>query len=142
MSSFVFNIIKDRISKGEINFNNNTDLKLALVNEDLFDEDNIETSSTWDDINEFEISATWGYDTDGISLSGVEVEENNGNFYVKSDKVEFGTNTTISARGAVVYDNSFNDDNLICAIDFGKNVTSSNGVYEITLDDPGFLRIQ
>ena len=142
MSSFVFNIAKERIAKGEINFDEKENLKLALVNEGLFTSSNIETSSTWtDEVDMFEIDEEGEYTKGGPELLGVEVTDadEHGHVYVKCDDVTFGTHLTISAYGAVVYED---DGNLICAIDFGGNVSSSNGVYEINFDSTkGFLKL-
>ena len=148
MPSFVFNIAKKRIAKGEITFDGNENLKLALVKDDLFTSSNIETSSTWtDEVDTFEIDVEGEYTNGGTELLEVEVTEPDeyGHVYVKCDDVTFGTNTTISAYGAVVYEDDGegeDDGNLICAIDFGGNVSSSNGAYEINFDSTkGFLKL-
>ena len=149
MASFVFDKVKERIAKGEINFDGNENLKLALVDESFWSVAALKNQEKWvtGGIKGFEIHEEGGY-TGAVDLENVVVEFNQAtqyeyNAYVKCDDVTFGTNTTISARGAVVYEDDEEDDgNLICAIDFGGNVSSSNGVYEINFDwYKGFLKL-
>ena len=53
------------------------------------------------------------------------------------------TSSTITARGAVIYKSrggASSADELVCFIDFGSNISSSGGSFDISINDP--IKIQ
>ena len=51
------------------------------------------------------------------------------------------TSSTITARGAVVYDDSLTNDPLLCYIDFGADKTSSFGDFAVAFNASGVFTL-
>jgi hypothetical protein len=87
-----------------------------------------------------EVTGT-GYTATGATLSSVTVT-NSGHVVTLDAADTSWTTSTITARYAVVYDSSPASDAtrpLICYVDFGADVVSSGGTFQITWDAAGIV---
>ena len=152
MSSYVFDNIKPMISSGGIDFSPGTanPYSLALVTSGVFADNttgNFSNSATWSQISDYDITNDSSYNNTGytapVNIASVSaVNSDDSNQYtetiLKADDINFNV-STIDARGAVIFRNDV-DQTLVCAIDFGSIISSSNGIFTINLSD-GFLKI-
>lgn len=81
-----------------------------------------------------------GYSADGESLSSVTLTQSGGTITFDADDVTW-TSSTITARGAVVYDNTLTDQPLICYIDFGADKSSSSGDFVLSFNASGIFTL-
>jgi len=86
-----------------------------------------------------EVSGT-GYDADGKSLSSVTLTQSGGTITFDADDVTWAS-STITARGAVVYDSSLPSEPLICYIDFGADKSSSSGDFVLSFNASGIFTL-
>lgn len=113
-------------------------MKIALVNA-LPDQDTVEV---WDDVDGTEITGT-GYTAGGITLANKTLGYTSGTNVTKFDADDVvWTSSTITARAAVIYDNtpaSAADKLVYGFIDFGANLSSDNNEFRITFDSAGIF---
>ena len=81
-----------------------------------------------------EVSGT-GYTAGGETLTNVVVATDGTTDYLDCDNASWSS-ATITARGALIYNNS-NANSAICVLDFGSDKSSSNGTFEIQFPAPG-----
>ena len=81
-----------------------------------------------------------GYSAGGESLSSVTLTQSAGTITFDADDVTW-TSSTITARGAVVYDNTLTDEPLICYIDFGADKSSSSGDFVLSFNASGIFTL-
>jgi hypothetical protein len=81
-----------------------------------------------------------GYDPGGKSLTSVTLTQSGGTITFDADNVTWAS-STITARGAVVYDDSLTDDPLIAYIDFGADKSSSAGDFVLTFNASGIFTL-
>jgi len=86
-----------------------------------------------------EVSGT-GYDAGGKSLSSVTLTQSGGTITFDAANLTWAS-STITARGAVVYDDSLTNDPLICYIDFGADKSSSSGDFVLTFNASGIFTL-
>ena len=86
-----------------------------------------------------EVSGT-GYDAGGKSLSSVTLTQSGGTITFDAADVTW-TSSTITARAAVVYDDSLTNDPLIAYIDFGADKSSSAGDFVLTFNASGIFTL-
>ena len=86
-----------------------------------------------------EVSGT-GYDAGGKSLSSVTLTQSGGTITFDAANLTWAS-STITARGAVVYDDSLTNDPLICYIDFGADKSSSAGDFVLTFNASGIFTL-
>ena len=86
-----------------------------------------------------EVSGT-GYDAGGKSLSSVTLIQSGGTITFDAADLTWAS-STITARGAVVYDDSLTNDPLICYIDFGADKSSSAGDFVLTFNASGIFTL-
>ena len=86
-----------------------------------------------------EVSGT-GYDAGGKSLSSVTLTQSSGTITFDAADVTW-TSSTITARAAVVYDDSLTNDPLIAYIDFGADKSSSAGDFVLTFNASGIFTL-
>ena len=86
-----------------------------------------------------EVSGT-GYSAGGNSLTSVTCTQSGGTITFDADDVTW-TSSTITARGAVIYDDSLTDDPLICYIDFGSDKSSSSGDFVLSFNANGIFTL-
>ena len=81
-----------------------------------------------------------GYSAGGESLSSVTLTQLGGTITFDADDVTW-TSSTITARGAVVYDSSLPSEPLICYIDFGADKSSSSGDFVLSFNASGIFTL-
>ena len=86
-----------------------------------------------------EVSGT-GYDAGGKSLTSVTLTQSGGTITFDAANLTWAS-STITARGAVVYDDSLTNDPLICYIDFGADKSSSAGDFVLTFNASGIFTL-
>ena len=136
----IFNSFKRDIANGSINLGTDT-IKLMLVGSGYAP--NIDTHAKRSDVTN-EVSGA-GYTSGGVALVNKTVVMNN-----TSDKGVFDADdvtlstATITARGAVLYKargGASSADELIAYLDFGSDITSTAGNFNITFDANGILTL-
>ena len=105
---------------------------------------NQDTHDYLDDVSTYEVSGT-GYTTGGSTLASKTVTYDGTNNVVILDAADVTwSSSTITARYAVVYDDSGASAGakaLIGYVDFGSDQSSTNGNFTITWDSTGIVRI-
>lgn len=140
MANAIFNSFKRDIANGSINLATDA-VKIMLVGSAYTP--NIDTHTKRSDVTN-EVSGT-GYTAGGIALVNKTVTMN-----TTSDKGVFDaddvtlSNATITARGAVLYKargGASSADELISYLDFGSDITSTAGNFNIAFDANGIITI-
>ena len=140
MPNAIFNSFKRDIANGSINLATDA-VKIMLVGSAYTP--NIDTHTKRSDVTN-EVSGT-GYTAGGIALVNKTVTMN-----TTSDKGVFDadditlSNATITARGAVLYKargGVSSADELIAYLDFGADITSTAGNFNIAFDANGIITI-
>lgn len=75
-----------------------------------------------------------GYTTGGATLTGFAVATSGTTAYLDFDDASWAA-ATITARGALIY-NSSQGDKAVRVIDFGSDITSTNGTFAVTMPTP------
>lgn len=139
MASVVYNSFKRDIMNGGINLASDT-IHVALVTSTY--SPNIDTHDNFDDITN-EVSGT-GYTAGGGELDNkaVTVDTTDDEGVWDADD-ETWANSTITARGAVIYKNTGtgSTSKLICYIDFGADKISSAGNFTIAWNSEGIINL-
>ena len=86
-----------------------------------------------------EVSGT-GYSAGGESLTSVTLTQSGGTITFDADDVTW-TSSTITARGAVIYEDSLASDPLIAYIDFGADKSSSAGDFVLSFNASGIFTL-
>ena len=86
-----------------------------------------------------EVSGT-GYTAGGESLTSVTLTQAAGVITFDAADVTWAS-STITARAAVIYDDSLASDPLICYIDFGSDQSSSSGDFVISFNASGIFTL-
>ena len=86
-----------------------------------------------------EVSGT-GYDAGGKSLSSVTLTQSGGTITFDAADLTWAS-STITARAAVVYDDSLTNDPLIAYIDFGADKSSSAGDFVLSFNASGIFTL-
>jgi hypothetical protein len=125
----------------EVDFDSDT-IKVALVTSSYTP--NQDTHDYWDDVVANEVTGT-GYTTGGATLASKTVTYDGTNNVIILDAADTTwASSTITARYAVVYDDSGASNAakaLIGYVDFGSDQSSTNGNFTITWDSTGIVRI-
>lgn len=139
MASLIYNSCIDDLAKGNIDFDTDTFKVMLVTSTYTADKDtHLKRSSV---TNEVSNSGTYA---SGGSASSVTVTKDTVNDRVD---ITFGsvnwTSATITARAAVIYKSrggASSADELVAYVDFGSDVTSTNGTFTVTFSSP--LRFQ
>ena len=86
-----------------------------------------------------EVSGT-GYDAGGKSLTSVTLTQSGGTITFDAADLTWAS-STITARAAVVYDDSLTNDPLIAYIDFGADKSSSAGDFVLSFNASGIFTL-
>lgn len=121
------------ILKGNIDFDNDTIKVMLLDDGAVFDN----THTQLGDVSGIESVGT-GYVSGGKALTNASVSVVGLSAQIDFDDVVW-SGSTITAFGAVVYDDSVDEDPLLVFVDFGGQQSSSSGDFTITLDSTGLL---
>jgi hypothetical protein len=140
MASVIFNSFFADVAKGNIDCDTDA-FKMLLVTATY--SPNRDTHAKRSDITN-EVAAGGGYTAGGQTVT-VSVTQDNTN-----DRVDIGignpagwTSSTITARAGVVYKSrggANTADELVAYLDFGADVTSTNGTFSVNVTSP--VRIQ
>lgn len=139
MASFNFNSMVRSALTGGIDFGGDS-FKMLLVDTALTETE----KDAWEDRADVtgEVSGT-GYTAGGkaCTLTVAATDDANNDVEITIDPVSWAS-STITAAAAVVYKDSGSaaTDLLICTIDFGGDVTSTNGTFTVT--PSGSLKFQ
>jgi len=140
MASVVYNIFKQKVMTGEVDLDTNS-LKCMLVTSSY--SPNIDTHTSYRDVTN-QVTGT-GYTEGGASLAGVTVTRDLTNDLGKFDANDVTwTNSTLTARGAILYRSDPSDETtrwLICYFDFTTDKSSSNGDFTIQWNANGILNL-
>lgn len=117
-------------------------IKVALVSSAYTP--NQDTHDYWDDVVANEVSGT-GYTAGGAALASKTATYDSANNVVILDAADsVWASSTITARYAVVYDDSGATNAqkaLVGYVDFGSDQSSTNGNFTVTWDATGIVRI-
>ena len=134
------NFLKQALNK-EIDWDSDT-IKVALLSSSYTP--NQDTHDYLDDVSSYEVTGT-GYTAGGITLSSKTSTYDGTNNVIVLDAADVTwSSSTITARYAVVYDDSGANaasKALIGYVDFGSDQSSTNGNFTITWDSTGIVRI-
>lgn len=134
------NFLKQALNK-EIDWDSDT-IKVALLSSSYTP--NQDTHDYLDDVTSYEVTGT-GYTTGGITLASKTSTYDGTNNVIILDAADVTwSSSTITARYAVVYDDSGASaaaKPLIGYVDFGSDQSSTNGNFTITWDSTGIVRI-
>lgn len=125
----------------EVDYDSDT-IKVALVGSAYTP--NQDSHDYWDDVVANEVTGT-GYTAGGATLAGKSVTYDSANNVVVLDANDVvWASSTITARYAVIYDDSGATNAqkvLIGYVDFGSDQSSTNGNFTVTWDATGIVRI-
>lgn len=125
----------------EIDWDSDT-IKVALVGSGYTP--NQDSHDYWDDVSSNEVTGT-GYTAGGATLAGkTATYDSASNVIVLDANDVVWASSTITARYAVVYDDSGATNAqkaLIGYVDFGSDQSSTNGNFTVTWDATGIIRI-
>lgn len=137
MASLIYNSCLNDMATGAIDFDTNS-FKILLVTSSYAP--NKDTHTKRSDVTN-EITGT-GY-TAGGSSSAVTVTNDTANDRIDINFADVSwSSATLTAAAAVIYKTTgtASADNLVAYLDFGGNVTSTNGTFTLDITSP--LRIQ
>jgi len=137
MANIVYNSFKKKIADGSIDLDSDTIKVMLVTSAYLPDVDNHDFK---DDITN-EVSGT-GYTAGGQALANKAViQDNSGDKAIFDADDLIWTNSTITARGAVIYKDTgvASTSPLICYIDFGSDKSSYGGDFKIEWSSQGIL---
>jgi len=137
MASGIYNKLKANLANKIVDIEVDT-LKIALLDSNhSFDADN----NTWADVSANEVVGT-GYTAGGATLANASVTQDNTNDLAKIDADDVvWSGSTVTAAFAVIYDDTLANKDLICCIDFGGDVSSTNGDFTIEFNASGIMTI-
>jgi hypothetical protein len=125
----------------EVDWDSDT-IKVALLTSSYTP--NQDTHDYFDDVSTYEVTGT-GYTTGGQTLGSKTVTYDSANNVIVLDAADVTwSSSTITARYAVVYDDSgasASTKPLIGYVDFSSDQSSTNGNFTITWDATGIVRI-
>lgn len=140
MASKMYGQFLSKALNKEVDYDSDT-IKVALVSSAYTP--NQDTHDYWDDVVTNEVSGT-GYTAGGLTLAGKTVTYDSANNVVVLDANDaVWASSTITARYAVVYDDSGATNAqkvLIGYVDFGSDQSSTNGNFTVTWDATGIAR--
>ena len=138
MPSLIYNSCLDDLVKGNINFNSDTFKAMLVTSTYTPDKDNhLKRSSVTN-----EVTGT-GYTAGGNAATASITKDLTNDREDISFTITSWTSATITARGAVIYKargGASTADELVGYIDFGSDITSTNGTFAVTVSSP--LRFQ
>ena len=138
MSTIIFDSFKLNYARGTYDLSA-TDFYIALVTSDINDITNLRSKTNWSELSACEVSGD-GYTAGGKLLSGKTVTLNSTTHKVKWDATDVTwNNSSITARGAVIYTSGTND--LVCFQDYGTDKTSDAGPFIHSFNVNGILNI-
>lgn len=138
MPSLIYNSCLDDLVKGQINFNSDT-FKAMLVTSTYAPDKDAHTKRS--NVTN-EVTGT-GYTAGGNAATASITKDLTNDREDISFTITSWTSATITARAAVIYKSrggASTADELVGYVDFGSDVTSTNGTFAVTISSP--LRFQ
>lgn len=136
----IYNSFKVKVLDGSIDLDTDT-IKVALVTDSYTP--NQDTHEFFSSVTN-QVANGGGYTTGGKALTNAAVTKDNTNdrAVFDADNVTW-ENSTITARGAVIYKDTGTPSTspLVAYIDFGSNQSSSDGDFTITWDSVGIVTL-
>ena len=139
MASLIYNSALDDVVKGLIDFDTDS-FKLMLVTSSYTADKDAHTKRS--DVTN-EVTGTGYTSDDAANATTVTVTKDTTNDRIDIDFSNVSwTSATITAAGGVIYKSTgtASTDNLVAYLDFGGDVTSTNGTFTVDITSP--LRIQ
>ncbi len=137
MASGVYNRFKYNLMKKLIDLSTDTIKCALLTNAYTFDADH----DVWTDVSANEVSGT-GYTAGGKDLTSLSVTQDDTDDEGVFDAADVTwSNSTITARFAILYDDTLAGDDLVCCIDFGSDKSSSAGPFTIQWNVEGIVNL-
>lgn len=139
MANAVYNSFKRDIMNGSIDLDTDT-IKVALVTSSYTPD--IDAHTKFSDVTN-EVSGT-GYSAGGNTLASLAVTADNTDDEGVFDASDTNwANSTITARGAVVYKSTgtASTSPLVCYFDFGSDQISSSGNFTISWNSEGIVNL-
>lgn len=141
MASKLYGSFLAKALNKEIDWDSDT-IKVALVSSSYTP--NQDTHDYWDDVVANEVTGT-GYTAGGATLASKTVTYDGASNVVVLDAADtVWSASTVTARYAVIYDDSGATNAqkaLIGYVDFGSDQSSTNGNFTITWDATGIVRL-
>lgn len=141
MASKLYGQFLSKALNKEVDWDSDT-IKVALTTSSYTP--NQDTHTYWSDVVAYEVTGT-GYTTGGQTLGSKTITYDSANNVIVLDAADTTwSSSTITARYAVIYDDSGATNAskaLIGYVDFGSDQSSTNGNFTITWDGTGIVRI-
>lgn len=141
MADVVYNKFKNALATGGIDLDTDT-FNIMLVTATYVPDKDLHNFRS--DVTN-EVANGNGYTTGGKALTGVTVTRDDTNDLTKFDATDPSwAASTITARGAVIYKargGAATADELVCYLDFGSNISSTNGTFSVTFNAGGILTL-
>ena len=127
-----YNDFKEHLAKADVDCNSDT-FKCVLTTSSYTP---AATHSTISDITNECADSDYSRQT----LASVTVTETGGTVTFDSDDISFGSSVSITAKYAVIFDDTHASDALMCYVDLdtgGGSVSSTNSTFQITINASG-----
>tara|TARA_Y100001938_G_scaffold147479_1_gene228749 strand:+ start:1267 stop:1692 length:426 start_codon:yes stop_codon:yes gene_type:complete len=127
-----YNDFKEHLAKADVDMNGDT-FKVLLTTSSYTP---AATHSTISDITNEVTDSDYSRQT----LASVTVTETGGTVTFDADNISFGSAVSITAKYAVIYDDTHASDALMCYVDLdtgGGSVSSTNSTFQITINASG-----
>ena len=127
-----YNDFKEHLAKADVDCNSDT-FKCLLTTSSYTP---AATHSTISDITNECADSAYSRQT----LASVTVTETGGTVTFDSDDISFGSSVSITAKYAVIFDDTHASDALMCYVDLdtgGGSVSSTNSTFQITINASG-----
>jgi len=125
--NFMCTSFKQEILQGVHDFTNGTGSTFKLA---LYDNTATLNAATTAYTTSGEVSASGSYSAGGGALTNVTPTSSGTTAFTDFADITF-TSTTITARGALIYNDSAAGDPAVVVLDFGEDKTSTNGDFQV-----------
>jgi len=137
MADTIFNNFIDKFGEKVFDMSNDV-FKIILLNDTYtINEDEINYG---DILSTEELATAGGYTVGGVTLTSVTWEADSGTNTFDAANVSWPA-ATLTARYAIIYDDTVTDDPVVCLIDFGENKSASAVTFEIRFNDDGIFTL-
>lgn len=93
------------------------------------------------DVNTNEVENGNGYTTGGTTITITSVAYANNELTIQADSPTPWTESTITARYAIIYNYTVSGNPLVGYFDFGEDKESSNGTFELDVNSAGLINV-
>jgi hypothetical protein len=143
MASLIYNRFFYNLANKKISWTTDT-IKCALLSSGYTpDKDHAVWSTSAATLPKaYETTSTQGYSAGGETISGSSLTQDDTNNWAKLNASDVSwTTSTITARYAVLWDDSSTDDGLIAVFQFTENKSSSNGTFTVQWASTGIITL-